>query len=95
MLTPVVGGEEEHGEGASDLGRWRVLLDSGSRVGAEFAESWRALKTEAESAAEWLGGEVEGPLAAEVASAGKTLKGVLFISCRKSTISTIKRGLIC
>ena len=32
VLTPVVGGEEEHGEGASDLGRWRVLLDSGSRV---------------------------------------------------------------
>ena len=72
MLTPVVGGEEEHGEGATDLGRWRVLLDSGSRVGAEFAVCWRVLKAEAQSAAEWLGGEVEGPLAQDVASAGES-----------------------
>ena len=77
MLTPVVGGEDVHGEGATDLGRWRTLLDSGSKVGHEFSECWRKLKVEAESAAEWLGGEVEGPLAADVASAGESSTGNL------------------
>ena len=46
-----MGGEEEFGEAAPDIGRWQVLLDSGSRVGTEFAESWRMLKGEAEIAA--------------------------------------------
>ena len=58
MLTPIVGGEDEFGEAASDIGRWQVLLDSGSRVGTEFAESWRVLKSEAEIAAQWLDIEV-------------------------------------
>ena len=55
LLEGVVRGEEVFGEGASDIGRLRVMLESGSRVGAEFSESWRILKAEAESAAEWLG----------------------------------------
>ena len=37
----------------------------------EFAESWRVLKSEAEIAAQWLGVEVEGPIGADVASAGQ------------------------
>ena len=73
MLATVVGGEEMFGEGATDIGRWQVMLDSGSKVGAEFSECWRMLKEEAVSAAEWMGVELEGPLAAEVASAGQGL----------------------
>ena len=65
------------GEAASDIGRWRVLLDSGSRVAHEFASSWRALRDEAESAAAWLGRELGGPLAAEVSSAGQGYQGKL------------------
>ena len=76
-LVPIVGGEEMFGEAATDIGRWRVLLDSGSRVAVEFASSWRVLRAEAEGAAQWLGRELEGPLAAEVSSAGQGCHGSL------------------
>ena len=69
-LEDLVEDEDVFGEGAPDAGRWRVMLASGSRVGAEFASSWRELQREAVAAAAWVGAEVEGPLAAEVASAG-------------------------
>ena len=46
------------------------MLASGSRIGVEFSQSWTELQREAQAAAAWLGGEVEGPLANPVASAG-------------------------
>ena len=76
-LAAVVGGEEMFGEEASEIGRWRTLLNSGSRVSVEFSDSWRSLKSEAEVAAVWLGGEMEGPLTAEVDSAGQGYSGKL------------------
>ena len=45
---------------------------------SRICESWRILKAGAMSAAEWLDGEEEGPLAADVASAGQDLaSGIL------------------
>ena len=69
-LAPIVGGEEVFGDAAASDDRWRVLLASGSRIGVEFSQSWTELQREAQAAAAWLGGEVEGPLANPVASAG-------------------------
>ena len=70
LLEAVVGGAECFGEEVAWEGRWRVLLQSGHRVGQEFLEAWSTLKVEAEQAAAWLGREVEGPLAEEVSNAG-------------------------
>ena len=72
VVESVVGGADDFGEEASGISRWRTLLTSGSRVGQEFEAAWRSLKSEAEVAAQWLGQELEGPLAADVASAGET-----------------------
>ena len=88
-LSAVVGGEEMFGEAASEIGRWRVLLESGAKVGGEFAESWRALKSEAELAAAWLGRELEGPLAVDLASAGEGSSGNL----RSSIVENRERML--
>ena len=50
-------------------GHAKVWFKTWSRI----CESWRILKAGAMSAAEWLDGEEEGPLAADVASAGQDL----------------------
>ena len=39
------------------------------KLGGMGLRCWRILKAEAESAAEWIGGDVEGPLVADVEKA--------------------------
>ena len=71
MLEPVVGGEESFGENALADGRWRQLLDSGSRLAAEFQAGWESMQREAEQGEALLGEAVTGPLAVNAASAGE------------------------
>ena len=47
------------------------MLESGTRLGQEFAEAWGYMKREAEAGAAMLGELVGGPLAVDVASAGE------------------------
>ena len=42
---------------------WRTLLESGTRTGDEYRACWEELQTEGEQIANFLGKELEGPLA--------------------------------
>ena len=61
------------GEGRNATGRHlgeRGDGGSSGRAGAELRRAWEAMRGEAEQGAEWLGRELEGPLAIQVESAG-------------------------
>ena len=62
--------EECFGEEAADDQRWRVMLESGSREGAELRRVWQTLKEEEQQAAVWLGREVQESLSVQVESVG-------------------------
>ena len=65
------------GEGAQ---WWRHLLDSDTRTGREFRECWSFLQREAGQCCDYLGKELEGPLAAGPAVAANCRSGR---SCRQ------------
>ena len=71
MLAPVVGGAESFGRDGVWEGRWQVLVEGGCTAGQEFNAAWQHLKAAAEAAAQWLGGEVTGPLKELAESAGE------------------------
>ena len=50
--------------------RGHHLLQSGARTGAELARAWDLLSVEARQHCDFLGREVESPLAADVVAAG-------------------------
>ena len=50
--------------------RWRGLLASGCKTGVEFKTAWNSLRQEAVETSRYLDKELDGPLEAEVESAG-------------------------
>ena len=67
LLLPTVGDIRE----AEVASRWQTLLDSGSRTGRELAECWDTLRSEAQECCNYLGEELEGPLASPVEGMGE------------------------
>ena len=67
LLLPTVGDIRE----AEVASRWQTLLDSGSRTGRELAECWDTLRGEAQECCDYLGEELEGPLASPVEGMGE------------------------
>ena len=67
LLLPTVGDTRE----AEVASRWQTLLDSGSRTGRELAECWDTLRGEAQECCDYLGEELEGPLASPVEGMGE------------------------
>ena len=60
LLAPVVGGVESFGEEADSVGRWQVLLQSGSPCGREFMLAWTGMRQEAAEGAR-RGGDCRAP----------------------------------
>ena len=56
QLAEQVGGEECFGtiDTAASCDRWRVLVNSGCRAGAEFHEAWGLVSSEAKATRQWL-----------------------------------------
>ena len=50
--------------------RWGPLIASGCRTGIELTTAWESMKMEASQCAEYLGGELRGPLTDNVENAG-------------------------
>ena len=71
-MEVVLGGQMSWGEEADPGTRWSALLDSGQLDGEELRSAWVALQLEARESADYLGEEVEGVLAVDVAGAGSS-----------------------
>ena len=67
LLQPVIGDIR----GAEVGTRWQTLLQTGSRTGREFGESWDRLQHEARQCAEYLGDRLESHLAVPVQGLGE------------------------
>ena len=65
QLTPVLGGMRDSGH------RWRDLLASGCRTGAEMERAWTLLREEASESSQFLERDIGGPLRVEVEGAGE------------------------
>ena len=66
MLSEVVGGVECFGRTAPSDTRWRVMVESGCRVGVEYKSCWLLMQQEARQGALYLGEDLEGQLAVNV-----------------------------
>ena len=69
-----MGGEE------AEAGWWRTLVESRSRTGEEFGESWRALQREGEQICNFLSVEFDGAIAKGAENAEGLRDGA---SCRQ------------
>ena len=66
-------GSDCWGGGAASQTRWRVVLSSGSQEGVEITRAWNRLKSQAEEAADILGGGIEEVFAPGVEGVGDGL----------------------
>ena len=65
QLAPVLG------DMANPATRWRDLTTSGSRTGEELVWAWDTLRREATESSQYLGKDLDGPLAVTVEGAGQ------------------------
>ena len=70
-LQQIVGGQDCWGPDALSEGRWRVMLESGSKDGQELRQAWSSLQRQASQSNVYLGQEDEGILHVDVGSIGE------------------------
>ena len=97
QLAEVFGGEECFGEDAVD-GRWRVMLASGCREGAELRRLWRRLQQEEREAAAWLDQDLQENLGQQVTEIGGSsrdgsTRGKLAEERDQTWAKLVKKGL--